>query len=160
AVQVTLNQATQLVTTQLNVCSNTRIQNMMVDGFNYTQLKWYSSATSAVQLPASQLLANGTYYVSTFVGSCESARQAIQVTVAAAVNAPSASFQTVCGGTTLDDLAVTKDPSASLKWYSSLQSMIPLPGTTTVATGTYYVLQVIGDCESSRIAVQVQVTSV
>ncbi len=160
AVQITLSQATPLVTTQLNVCSNTRIQNMIVDGFNYTQLRWYSSSTSGVQLPSSQLLANGTYYVSSVVGTCESVRQAIQVTVAAAVNAPSASFQTVCGGSTLNDLVVTKDPSATLNWYSSLQSMIPLANTTVVTTGTYYVQQVIGSCESSRISVQVQVTSI
>lgn len=160
AVQITLSHATPLVTTQLNVCSNTRIQNMIVDGFNYTQLRWYSSSTSGVQLPSSQLLANGTYYVSSVVGTCESVRQAIQVTVAAAVNAPSASFQTVCGGSTLNDLVVTKDPSATLNWYSSLQSMIPLANTTVVTTGTYYVQQVIGSCESSRISVQVQVTSI
>ena len=38
AVQVTLYTATPLATTQLNVCSNTRIQNVSIDGFNYTQL--------------------------------------------------------------------------------------------------------------------------
>ncbi|SFO41080.1 SprB repeat-containing protein, partial [Paenimyroides ummariense] len=159
-VQVTINQAQALTTTQLNVCSNSRVQTMVVDGFNYTQLKWYSSSTSTIQLPSSTLLATGTYYVSSVVGTCESARQAIQVTVAATVPAPTASFQTVCGGSTLNDLVVVKDPSATLNWYSSMQSMIPLAGTTQVATGTYYVQQVIGNCESSRIAVQVQVTSI
>ncbi len=157
AVQVVVNQAQALTTTQLNVCSNTRIQNMIVDGFNYTQLRWYSSSTSTIQLAPNILLATGTYYVSSYVGNCESARQAIQVTVAAVVPAPTAAFQTVCGGATLNDLVVTKDPSATLNWYSSAQSMIPLVNTTPVATGTYYVQQVIGNCESSRIAVQVQV---
>src|SRR5690606_9479329 len=86
-VQVTVNQAQALTTTQLNVCSNTRVQTTVVDGFNYTQLRWYSSSTSAIQLPSSTLLATGTYYVSSVVGTCESARQAIQVTVAATVPA-------------------------------------------------------------------------
>jgi len=38
--------------------------------------------------------------------------------------------------------------------------MIPLTGTTQVSTGTYYVQQVIGACESVRIAVAVQVINV
>ncbi|WCM41013.1 glycine-rich protein [Flavobacterium sp. CBA20B-1] len=160
AVQITLNQGTPLTTTQLNVCSNTRVQNMTIDGFNYTQLKWYSSPTSTSQLPASQLLATGTYYISSLTGTCESPRQAVQVTVAAAVPAPTATAQTVCGNSTLNDLVVGKDPSASLNWYSSLQSMIPLSGTTQVSNGTYYVQQVIGNCESVRVAVPVQVVNV
>ena len=156
AVQITLSQATSLTTTQLSVCSNTRVQNMTIDGFNYTQLKWYSSATSTIQLPSSQLLTTGTYYVSSVTGTCESVRQAIQITVAAIVPAPGATAQTVCGNTTLNDLTVVKDPTATLRWYTSQQSMIPLAGTTQVSTTTYYVQQVIGNCESIRVAVQVQ----
>ena len=109
---------------------------------------------------ASQLLTTKTYYVSSVTGTCEAPRQAVQVTVAATVPAPSASFQTVCGGTTLADLTVTKDPLATLNWYSSLQSLIPLAQSTVAASGTYYVQQVIGNCESVKIAVQVQVTNV
>ncbi|WLD23868.1 T9SS type A sorting domain-containing protein [Flavobacterium dauae] len=157
AVQITLGQGTPLSTTQLNVCSNTRIQNMTVDGFNYTQLKWYDSATGTTELPASQLLATQTYYVSSVTGTCISPRQAIQVTVAAAVGVPTASPQTACGNTTLNDLVVTKDPGATLRWYSSTQSMTPLANTTVVSSGTYYVQQVIGNCESLRVAVAVQV---
>jgi len=88
---------------------------MIIDGFNYTQLKWYSSATSTVVLPISQLLTTSTYYVSSVVGTCESTRQAIQVTVAATVPAPTATSQVACGNSTLNDLVVTKDPSATLQ---------------------------------------------
>ena len=160
AVQITLNQGTPLTTTQLNVCGNTRIQNVTIDGFNHTQLKWYDSATSATELPISILLTTGTYYVSSVTGTCVSARQAIQVTVAAVVPAPTALAQTVCGNTTLNDLVVSKDPLATLNWYSSTQSMIPLALTTVVSSGTYYVQQVIGNCESVRVPVTVQVVTV
>src|SRR5690606_31602302 len=160
AVQITLGQGTPLSTTQLNVCSNTRIQNMSVDGFNYTQLEWYNSATGTTELPASQLLATQTYYVSSVTGTCVSPRQAIQVAVAAGVGVPTAvSPQTACGNTTLDDLVVTKDPNATLRWYSSTQSMTPLANSTVVSSGTYYVQQVIGNCESLRVAVAVQVVN-
>ena len=160
AVQVTLGQGAPLVTSQLNVCSNTRVQNMIIDGFNYTQLKWYNSLTSTTPMLPSQLLATGTYYVSSIIGTCESIRKAIQVTVAAAVSAPTAASQTVCGNTTLNDLVVGKDSGATLRWYTSLQALTPLPNTTVVSTGTYYVQQVVGACESARIAVQVQVVNV
>src|SRR5690606_37476869 len=117
AVQITLGQGSPLSTTQLNVCSNTRIQNMTVDGFNYTQLKWYDSATGTTELPASQLLATQTSDVSSVTGACVPPRPAIQVTVAAAVGVPTAvSPQTACGNTTLDDLVVAKDPNATLRW--------------------------------------------
>src|SRR5690606_24633816 len=159
-ITVNIYQATPLTTTQLSVCSNTRIQNMTIDGFNYTQLKWYDSATSTTPLLSSQLLAPQTYYISSVTGTCESSRQAVQVTVAATVPAPTASAQTVCSNTTLNDLVVTKDPNATLNWYSSTQSMIPLANTTVVTSGTYYVQQVIGNCESSRVAVAIQVTNV
>ncbi|WKW46939.1 T9SS type A sorting domain-containing protein [Myroides sp. JBRI-B21084] len=159
AVQITLNQGTPLTTTQLSVCSNTRIQNVTLNGFNYTQLKWYSSATSTTQLASSLLLGTGTYYVSTVTGACESARQAIQVTVAAVVPAPVAAAQTVCSLATLNDLVVQKDPSASLNWYSSSTSMVPLNPTMQVVTGTYYVQQVLGNCESVKVPVSVQVVN-
>src|SRR5690606_35673089 len=159
-VQITLGQGTPLATTQLNVCSNTRVQNMTVDGFNYTQLKWFDTATGTTPLAASQLLSTKTYYVSSVVGNCESPRQAIQVTVASAVSVPSASSQTVCGNTTLNDLVVNKDPGATLRWYNSLQSMNPLAGTTVVSSGTYYVQPAVGGCESTRVAVSVQVINV
>jgi len=160
AVQITLGQGTALTTTQLNVCNNTRVQNMTIDGFNYTQLKWYASATSTTELPSSQLLVTGVYYVSSYVGTCESARQAITLNVAAIVPAPTASSQTICNNSILDDLVVVKDPSATLRWYNSPQVMTPLANTTVVSTGTYYVQQVIGNCESVRIPVSVQVISV
>jgi len=160
AVKITLNQGTPLTTTQLNVCSNTRVQNMTIDGFNHTQLRWYNTVNSTTVIPVIQMLVTGTYYVSSVTGTCESARQAIQVTVAAAVPAPTASSQVVCGNSTLNDLAVVKDPSATLRWYSSLQSLIPLANTTVVSNGTYYVQQLIGGCESIKVAVSVQVINV
>src|SRR5690606_8390932 len=88
AVQITLSAGTPLSTTQLTVCDNTRVQNMVVDGLNYVQLKWYDTATSTTPLVSSQLLTSKTYYVSSFVGNCESVRTPIQVTVLGPIAAP------------------------------------------------------------------------
>src|SRR5690554_3622461 len=46
AVQVSLYQSTPLTSTTKDVCYNSVIQDVTIDGFNYTQLKWYSNATS------------------------------------------------------------------------------------------------------------------
>src|SRR5690554_2546823 len=162
AVQISLFQSVPLTTTNKSVCYNSIIQDVTIDGFNYMQLKWYSSATSPVALPATTLLASGTYYVSSFTnGVCESARQVVQVTVSQGIPAPVVTPQQVCGsGNTLDDLTVGTVAGATLIWYASAQATTPLPGTTQALSGTYYVEQTIGTCKSVRVAVPVQIIPV
>ena len=158
AVQVSLYAPVLLTTTQLDVCGNTRIQDVTIEGHSGAALRWYANATTATRLQSSQLLTSGTYYVSTFVNNaCESARQPIVVTVSQGVPTPTASTQTICGNGTVDDLEILNQvQGATLNWYSSLQSTTPLAGSTPVLSGTYYVEQVLGTCASARVAVSVQ----
>ncbi|HLW42676.1 MAG TPA: T9SS type A sorting domain-containing protein, partial [Flavobacterium sp.] len=162
SVQISLYQSVPLTTTNKSVCYNSIIQDVTIDGFNYMQLKWYGSATSPVALSPTTLLSSGTYYVSSFTnGVCESARQAVQVTVSQGVPAPVVTPQQVCGsGHTLNDLTVGTASGATLIWYASAQTATPLSGTTQALSGTYYVEQVIGTCKSVRVAVPVQVIPV
>src|SRR5690554_568459 len=162
AVQVSLYQSTPLTSTTKDVCYNSVIQDVTIDGFNYTQLKWYSNATSTTALAPTTLLTTATYYISSFTNTvCESARQAVQITVAQSVPAPVVTPQQVCGsGNTLDDLTVGTAAGATLIWYASAQAATPLPGTAQALSGTYYVEQVIGTCKSVRVAVPVQVIPV
>src|SRR5690554_3567671 len=44
AVQVSLSQSVPLITASIDVCYNSRVQDVIIDGFDYNQLKWYSSA--------------------------------------------------------------------------------------------------------------------
>jgi hypothetical protein len=159
-VQFNLQNSLLLTTTQINVCSNTRIQNVVIDALDYTQLRWYNSMTSSTILSNTQILSSGLYFVSTYNNGCESEKYTIQVNVSDPVSAPIATAQIVCNGTKLQDLIISKDPAAELVWYSSLQSIVPISKNSTVSSGTYYVSQVLDMCESIKIPVPVQVVNV
>src|SRR5690554_204418 len=160
AVLVSTSPSMQLVTTTLNVCNNSRIQDVTIDGLDHTQLKWYTSATTPIALGSNALLSSTTYYVSSFMNNtCESSRYAIQVTVLPITPTPSVSVQQLCGsGHTIDDLNIsTNVPGATLSWYATPQATTPLAGTAMVYSGTYYVEQVVNSCASARVAVSVQI---
>src|SRR5690554_2540419 len=160
AVLVSTSPSMQLVTTTLNVCNNSRIQDVTIDGLDHTQLKWYTSATTPIALGSNALLSSTTYYVSSFMNNtCESSRYAIQVTVLPITPVPSVSVQQLCGsGHTIDDLNIsTNVPGATLSWYATPQATTPLAGTAMVYSGTYYVEQVVNSCASARVAVSVQI---
>lgn len=160
-VLVSLVQTNVLISSKVDICGNSTIADVTIDGYNHNQLKWYDTATSATPLGTSYILTTGTYYISTFTNNlCESARKPIQVTVLPSVPAPTASAQTICNGGTIADLVVTQTPGTTLRWYTTPQSTMILPSNTVLLSGTYYVEQVSGFCKSQRIAVPVQVTNV
>jgi len=160
-VSVTFVQTNMLTSTKLDICGNSTIADVTIDGYNHNQLKWYDAATSATPLGANYIITTGTYYISTFTNNlCESAKKPIQITVLPAVPAPSASAQTICNGGTIADLVVTQTPGTTLRWYTTPQSTMVLPSNTVLLSGTYYVEQVSGSCKSLRIPVLVQITNV
>lgn len=161
AVQVTLFQPIPLTTIKIDVCNNTTIQDIVIDGNGFSQLRWYSNAMSTTMLHYNHLLTSGTYYVSTFINNvCESIKYPIQVNVVAAVPAPIVGTQMVCGVKTFNDISINKVPGGIINWYSSVQSITPLIGTDQILSGTYYIEQVVGSCKSGRIAVPVQVVPI
>src|SRR5690554_3788136 len=162
AVQVSLSQSVPLITATIDVCYNSRVQDVIIDGFGYNQLKWYSSATSPMPLASTAMLTSGTYHISTFTNNiCESPQHAIQVTVLPNVPAPVVTTQVLCGGGhTFNDLAITPVAGAVLNWYATAQASTPLAGTAQVFSGTYYVEQMMGSCKSVRVAVPVQIIPV
>lgn len=160
-VQVTLYQPVPLTTTSINICHNTIIQDVTIDGNAYTQLRWYNNATSTSVLSSNHLLTTGTYYVSTYTnGVCESVKYPVQVNVLAIVPAPVVGAQIVCGYKTFNDINITKVPGGTINWYTSAQSNNPLVGSDQILSGTYYVDQIVGSCKSTRVAVPVQVIPV
>src|SRR5690554_653260 len=162
AVLISLSTSVPLTTTVKDVCYNSIIQDVTIDGFDYTQLRWYSSATSTTTLASTTVLTSGTYYISSFTNNiCESARQAVQVTVLSNIPAPTVTTQVLCGsGHTLNDLTVGQTTGTTLNWYTSALATTPIPGTTPALSGTYYVEQTIGSCTSVRVAVPVQIIPV
>ena len=161
AVKVNVYPNAQLVTSHLAICDVATINDISIEGYTSSQLKWYSSLTSATPLSQSQVLTSGTYYISTFnYNLCESARKAVQIVVSNNVPIPTTStLQAFCNNATVGDLVATGINGASIKWYNSAQATTPLTATTPLYSGTYYVEQEMMPCKSPRIAVAVRVVS-
>lgn len=57
-----------------------------------------------------------------------------------------------------DTLASLNATGQNLKWYTTFESMTPIPTNTVLTNGSYYVTQTINGCESERLEVVVTVT--
>jgi len=126
------------------------LSDIIVTGQN---LKWYDSATAAVELPATTLLQDSTnYFVSQSVG-CESGRTPVYVTVNATPEPVGVSPQSFCiqQAALLSDLAVT---GQNIRWYDSLVGGNEYTGFPLLQDGMiYYASQTIDNCESLRIPI-------
>lgn len=69
---------------------------------------------------------------------------------------PIAAAQTACAGQTLTALTAE---GVYLKWYATAEAGTPLASNTALETGTYYVTQSFGTCESARLPVAVTVST-
>lgn len=161
AVKVNVYPNAQLVTSHLAFCDVATINDISIEGYTSSQLKWYSSLTATTPLSPSQVLTSGTYYISTFnYNLCESARKAVQIVVSNNVPIPvTNTLQAFCNNATVSDLVATGINGASIKWYNSAQATTPLANNTQLFNGTYYVEQEMMPCKSPRIAVAVRVVS-
>lgn len=100
-----------------------------------------------------------SYTVISSNGSCSSTPSS-SFTIDAQTPAPTAptvsSPQSFCGSATVSNLS----PSTSdYKWYTTANGGTPLTSSDALITGTYYVSQMIGNCESQRVAVNVIINS-
>ena len=68
--------------------------------------------------------------------------------------------QAICGPATVADLAATGEEGATINWYETGDSEEALGMDAEIQTGSYFVSQTIGDCESERVEVAVTVTVV
>ncbi len=101
-------------------------------------------------------LAAGTYSVTiTDANGCIGTVSGITVTNDL-VTPPTANAQTLCSPATFANLVAT---GTGIKWYAASTGGTAIPNTTLVSTGTYYVSQTIGGCESPRTAVNVTVNN-
>lgn len=130
--------------------------------------QWYNAATGGTLLATGAsfttpgLAANTTYFVQNTQGACVSTREAVKVTVLAAVAKPAASGTTVCAG---DSASLTASGSSGgYAWYDaatggnllSTAQVYVTPALTT--TTTYYVEATLNGCSSSRVPVKVTVS--
>jgi hypothetical protein len=132
-----------------SVCNSGTVANLTATG---TSIKWYSAASGGSALATNTALANGTYYVTQTVNSCESVtRFAVSLTVNSTVAPTGNASQTLCTSSSVANLTAT---GTSIKWYSAVSGGSSLATSTVLTNGTYYATQTLNSCESaSRLAV-------
>ena len=155
----------------VNLCAGNKIQSLKqyLGGLVSGTLRVYSTATATAELGNTIVLTNNTtyYYSAQVAGLCESERRAILVKI---VGTPAVSSSyTYCAGTkvaTLWDTIDSTDSDRSLKIYTVALGGTPLDRNTVLQNRTYYVADsatngvVTPTCESARVAVTVNITTV
>lgn len=136
-------------------CAGTTATALSASGAAGAEFNWYTSATEGDVISDDVILTSGTYYVSQTVGTCESERTEVEVIINTVLIPDVQPSQTVCTGSTLNELTYTT--TGEVKWYSSESSAEVLNETDVLSSGTYYISQTIGQCESERAPVTVVV---
>uniref|UniRef100_UPI003751EC87 LamG-like jellyroll fold domain-containing protein n=1 Tax=Flavobacterium sp. TaxID=239 RepID=UPI003751EC87 len=147
----TMSPAPLSVTSPQVLCTGSTVTNLTATG---TTIKWYNISTGGTALVSTTTLATGTYYVTQTIGTCESPRTAVTVTINTTAVPTATTPQTFNNGATVTNLTAT---GTTLKWYSVSTGGVALVSTTLLTTGLYYVSQTVSGCESTRIAVQVNI---
>ncbi|MEL1244075.1 T9SS type A sorting domain-containing protein [Flavobacterium sp. DGU11] len=133
------------------LCPGSTVANLTATGTAGSEINWYTTASGGTELVSTAVVTQGTYYVSQTVGSCESTRVAVTVTVAAP-SLPVAANQNFCpdSAVTVNDLVASGTTTATFNWYTTATGGTALAGTLPLTAGTYYVSQTVGTCESAR----------
>lgn len=123
-----------------------------------TAIKWYATPAGGVQLASSTPLAQGYYWATQTANGCESPTRFPVFAISNATAAPSSNpLQQFCISATIANLTAN---GSGLQWYATSTGGVALASSASIATGTYYVSQTSGGCESPRTAVAVIVTVV
>jgi large repetitive protein len=163
-ITVTVNPVLGLpgVTTPVNYCRGATAVPLSATG---TGILWFTSptggtGTATAPTPLTTNVGTTPYYVSQTLGTCEGARAVINVTIEATPIAPIViSPITYCQNATSTGLTAG---GTNLLWYANATGgtgtiTIPFPPTGSVGSTTYYVSQTVGNCESPRAAIVVNV---
>jgi gliding motility-associated-like protein/uncharacterized repeat protein (TIGR01451 family) len=154
-----------IATTPLNYCEGETAPALTALGNN---LLWYttpSGGTGSIMPPTPDTAkaSNKNYYVTQTVNTCESKRAEIVVNViakpATPIVTPTVSY---CkDATNATALTATALAGATLFWYDTLISPTnipaPTPVTTELGSKEYFVSQKIGNCESQRAKITVDI---
>ena len=109
-------------------------------------------------LAATTPLTQGYFWASQTANGCESPTRFLVFAISNATAAPSSTTsQQFCNSATVASLTAN---GTGLQWYTTATGGTALASTAALSTGTYYVSQTSGGCESPRTAVSVSVTAV
>ncbi len=166
-VTVIAGTAAPTVTSPVTYCQGATSVPLTATG---TSLLWYTTATGGVgsataPTPSTATAGTTIFYVTQTLGTCESPRAAISVTVNATPAAPAVTTPiNYCQNAASSALTAT---GTNLLWYTTASGGVgsttaPTPLTTALGTVIYYVSQTsaIGLCEGPRAAITVNVLAV
>ncbi len=123
-----------------------------------TNIKWYSVSTGGTVLASTTPLTQGYFWASQTANGCESPSRFLVFAISNATAAPSSSpSQQFCNSATVASLTAN---GTGIKWYTVATGGTALVSTAALSSGTYYVSQTAGGCESPRTAVSVTVNAV
>ncbi|ALM48302.1 hypothetical protein AMR72_04950 [Flavobacterium psychrophilum] len=159
AVAVTVDTIPLPVATDQFFCSSATVGNLLVSGETGGVFKWYAAADGGTALASTDAIGTATYYVTQTLRGCESARKPVIATIGTIVN-PTVYAQELCAGSTVADLEAFGGATATFKWFATADATTQLDAATVVESGTYYVSQQMGDCESGRSAHTVTINNV
>lgn len=138
-----------------SACSTATVASLQVTLDTGATAVWYADATTLTPLAATTVVTAGLYYVAQKIGTCESNRVPVVITIMAP-QPQGDSAQTYNDGDMLSNLYVTVTPPAALSWYADANLATPLPATTVLQHDvTYYAVATEGACTSLPLAVTV-----
>ncbi|MFV8377101.1 T9SS type A sorting domain-containing protein [Flavobacterium sp. LB1P71] len=112
-----------------NLCNSATVALLPNDGGAY---KWYTKAKNGTALTSSTVISTGTYYVCSTLGSCESERAAVSVTISPNVTAGTVSgTASLCKGATAN---YTNNGTTGGSWSSTNTSVATVNASTGLVT--------------------------
>ena len=170
-VNVSATPSTPLVTSPVNYCQNDPATSLSAVASSGSNLLWWGTSSSGgtssatAPIPSTSNVGTLIYYVSQAIGSCESPRVSVTVTVNAIPSAPLVvSPVNFCQNDLTNPLSATASTGNTLLWWGTNSSggtssaNAPTPSSSTAGIFTYYVSESNGTCESPRTAITVSVT--
>ncbi|GAB3898220.1 Ig-like domain-containing protein [Spirosoma agri] len=155
------------VITNKSYCVGDVASALSATGISGATLNWYGSPVSGTALstaptPGVAVAGSTAYYVSQTINGCESSRATLVVSVNTRPAAPRTVTPTpICQGATTPALTATALFGATLRWWGTSSSggsfSTTSPTPTTQTSATYYVSQVLNNCESPRSAIAVTI---
>ncbi len=129
---------------------------------NGTPLPIQEMVATPPPTPSTTTATTLNYFVSQTISNCESDRTQITVLVKEKPNKPT--VNTPIYYTQSQTAPPLSASGSGLKWYSTVTGGIgsdsaPTLSTTIVGTSNYFVSQTIGNCESNRAQIQVQISA-
>lgn len=148
--------ADPIVDTTQELCGVYTLNDIEVTVLSGASVLWFDSETSVQELNTTNPISSGIYYVAQTDGITTSNRIALNISIAQTPESLVSQNLLFCGNRSFGSIQVNNAQGTVVKWYSSLTSTQVLSNSANATSGTYYVTQSIGVCESERTAIVVE----